>query len=238
MRLLVSVASPAEALRALEGGADLIDAKDPDAGALGAVSLEALIAIHRAIDGERPVTAALGDADDEECIEARARAFSGSGVAFVKVGFGGITDPGRVRALMEATRRGVDTAAGETGVVAVAYADANSFGGLGPRAILKIASLAGMDGLLMDTADKSGPGLTRLANLGRLTAWVAEVREAGMFAALAGKLGADDLPRVQQAGADIAGVRGAACEGGRAGHVVATRVRELRERMATAAPAV
>ena len=45
---------------------------------------------------------------------------------------------------------------------------------------------------------------------------------------LAGKLAAPELPFVRDAGADIAGVRGAACDGGRTGHVTAARVRLLR----------
>ena len=48
------------------------------------------------------------------------------------------------------------------------------------------------------------------------------------MAALAGKLTADDLAFVRDAGADIAGVRGAACERGRAGSIVEERVRQLR----------
>ena len=41
---------------------------------------------------------------------------------------------------------------------------------------------------------------------------------------LAGKLAADDLPFVRDTGADVAGVRGAACEGGRTGRVSADKV--------------
>ena len=62
-----------------------------------------------------------------------------------------------------------------------------------------------------------------------LVAFVSSVREAGLFVALAGQLTADDLPFVRDAGADIAGVRGAACDGGRNGHVSAERVRALRQ---------
>ena len=47
MRLLVSVASATEASAALAGGADVIDAKNPLAGALGAVSVGVLREIHR-----------------------------------------------------------------------------------------------------------------------------------------------------------------------------------------------
>jgi len=46
------------------------------AGALGAVSAEALRGIHTAIDGRRPVTAALGDAADEAAIERAAGVFA------------------------------------------------------------------------------------------------------------------------------------------------------------------
>ena len=44
---------------------------------------------------------------------------------------------------------------------------------------------------------------------------------------MAGKLTADDLGFVRNAGADIAGVRGAACEGGRTGRVTVEKVRLL-----------
>ena len=58
-QLLVSVESAEEALTALQGGADLIDAKDPNAGPLGPVSLGTLESIRAAIAGQRPLTAAL-----------------------------------------------------------------------------------------------------------------------------------------------------------------------------------
>ena len=65
MRLLVSVASPDDAREAVAGGADIIDAKDPGMGALGAVSLTRLGDIREVVGGARPLTAALGDAVDE-----------------------------------------------------------------------------------------------------------------------------------------------------------------------------
>src|SRR5947209_4261654 len=174
MRLLVSVTCAAEASAALAGGADLIDAKDPQAGALGAVSAEVLREIYAAVAGQRPVTAALGDAGDEAAIERAARTFAAAGAALVKVGFAGIASAGRVATLTTAAVRGAGAVSdGNGGVVAVAHA-------------------------------------------------------AGLFVALAGKLTADDLPFVRNAGADIAGVRGAACDGGRTGRVAADRVDLLR----------
>jgi uncharacterized protein (UPF0264 family) len=82
--------------------------------------------------------------------------------------------------------------------------------------------------VLLDTADKSGPGLRALMTPAVLGRWVSEAHEAGLLVALAGRLTAEDLGFVQDADADIAGVRGAACEGGRTGRVSARRVAVLR----------
>ena len=54
MRLLVSVVSGEEAQRALTGGADIIDVKDPGEGALGAPAPRVLSDVVRAVGDERP----------------------------------------------------------------------------------------------------------------------------------------------------------------------------------------
>ena len=46
MQLLVSVTDAIEAAAALDGGADIIDAKDPASGALGAVTVDVFRDIH------------------------------------------------------------------------------------------------------------------------------------------------------------------------------------------------
>ncbi|MGH7675643.1 MAG: (5-formylfuran-3-yl)methyl phosphate synthase, partial [Gemmatimonadales bacterium] len=90
MQLLVSVAGAREARTALLGGADLIDAKDPERGALGAVTPGVLRSIYAAVHSRRPVSAALGDAVDEARVARRVSAAAAIGVAYVKVGFRGI----------------------------------------------------------------------------------------------------------------------------------------------------
>jgi uncharacterized protein (UPF0264 family) len=226
MRLLVSVASAAEALAALAGGADLIDAKDPLAGALGAVSAEALREIDAAVGGARPLSAALGDAADEAAIECAAREFAAAGAALVKVGFAGIDSAARIERLVAAAVRGAR--AGCARVVAVAYADADRAASLPPAVLIEVATRSGAQGVLLDTANKFGPGLRALVDPRAIAAWVAEAHDSGLLVALAGKLTADDLTFVRGAGADIAGVRGAACEGGRTGRIAADKVRLLR----------
>jgi uncharacterized protein (UPF0264 family) len=234
MQLLVSVSDATEAIAALAGGADIIDAKDPAGGALGAVSTRALREIRTTVGEARPLTGAIGDATDEASIERLAHAFAAGGATLVKVGFGAIDSATRVTVLLEAAIRGAAAASvGRCGVVAVAYADPNCDCGIGVPRLMNAAARAGARGVLVDTMDKSGPGLCQLATPLTLSRWVVEAHDLGLTMALAGKLTADDLPVVRDAGADIAGVRGAACEGGRTGRVSSDKIRLLRVASAT-----
>jgi uncharacterized protein (UPF0264 family) len=225
--LLVSVRDAEEASSALTGGADIVDAKDPAAGPLGAVSIDALRAIVRTIGGLRPVTAALGDAADEATVARDAEAFVQAGAGLVKVGLARIGDRARARSLLASAARG----AGADRVIAVAYADYRRAGTLSPLDVLDIADAVHVAGVLLDTADKRGPRLRTLVPAPALGQWVMTVRRAGLLVALAGRLAADDIDEIRSAGADIVGVRGAACDGGRDGCVTAERVRLLKGRV-------
>jgi len=226
MKLLVSCRDAVDASAALAGGADIIDAKEPASGALGAVDLATFQHIVAAVANARPVTAALGDAINERAIAHTAGAYARAGARLVKIGFAGITSRSRVASLVAAAR---DGAAGtRAGVIATAYADADRVASLNLLAMIDAAALAGATGILLDTADKRGPGLRGLMSSERLHSWISAARDARLLVALAGKLTADDFGFVNDAGADIIGVRGAACDGGRTGQIVAARVRAIR----------
>ena len=229
MQLLVSVANSEEALHAVDGGADLIDAKDPLTGALGPVSLERLRNIHAAVAGRRIVTAALGDAVDERSVERAAFEYGAVGVGFVKIGFADIADHERIAHLITAAVRGVRaTAQAGCSVVAVAYADTGGTTSVERTALVDIAARAGATGVLLDTAHKEKPDLLSLVSISELKSWVAMAHDAGLSVALAGKLTAENFASIYETGADIVGVRGAACEDGRTSRVMSTRVRALR----------
>jgi len=234
MRLLVSVANVDDAAAALAGGADVIDAKDPHA-ALGPVTARVLREIRTAVGEARPVTAAIGDSSDEIAVERIAHEFAAAGAALLKVGFAGIDSASRVSALLGAAIHGAATATdGLCGVVAVAYADADRAASVTFPRLVEIAATARAWGVLLDTRNKSGPGLPQLVRAQPMAQWVADAHRAGLVVALAGKLTADDLSFVFDTGADIAGVRGAACDNGRAGQVSADRVRLLQLACASA----
>ena len=232
MRLLVSVRHAGEAAAALEGGADIVDAKEPDAGPLGAVSVVTLRAILRTVGRVRPVTAALGDAADAEAVARLAETFVRAGAQLIKIGLAGVTVEARAAELIESAARG----GGAERVVAVAYADYRRVGSLSPEQVLRAARRTRVAGVLLDTADKRGPGLLDLLPLPALVDWIAVAHDMGFIAALAGKLTADDVAALATIGADIAGVRSAACDGGRTGRLSAERVRRLRA-LAANAPA-
>lgn len=230
MQLLVSVSNAAEARAAADGGADIIDAKDPTQGALGAVRPRVLSEIREAVDSGCLVTAALGDAHDG--IEELARDFAGRGARLVKVGFGEVRDAARLEEMLTRLVRACSSANAAAGVVAVAYADSAAEDVHDAMRLVSLAARSGARGVLIDTARKGGPGLLELWTDTALESWVAEVHAHDLIAAVAGKLRLDDLTVVGDSGADIAGVRGAACVGGRLGRITAERVRAL---VATAA---
>jgi uncharacterized protein (UPF0264 family) len=234
MKLLVSVSDADEACDAVVGGADIVDAKDPAAGPLGAVSAVTLRAICSAAHA-RPVSAALGDAVEVRAVERAAAVAAGLGVSAIKVGFAGRPTSSRVGALLEAAVRGAGsrhtvTAAGRAGVCAVfavAYADWRTTHGPSPETVLEVALHSRASGVLIDTADKAGPGLQALVDAGSLARLVRSAHEVRLQVALAGQLRIDDALFVLHAGADIMGVRGAVCDGGRAGRVNIEKVRRL-----------
>ena len=193
MQLLVSVADAADAGAAIDGGADIIDAKDPTRGPLGPVHPETLAAIIASVGGRRPVSAAL-----DEC--------GAFGDRLRCLAFGKLTRP-----------RSIPGCA----IVLAAFADRQW------EHVVEEAVRCGAYGVLLDTSDKDGPGLFRVVCEHRIGQWVETAHAAGLTVALAGRLTAEDLPRAAALGADIAGVRGAACEGGRSGRVSAERVRAL-----------
>jgi uncharacterized protein (UPF0264 family) len=226
MRLLVSVRDATEAAAALAGGADIVDAKEPLNGALGPVAAEVLHAIAATVAGAAPVSVALGDAGTDD-IGLGMQAAVTVGAAFVKVGFAGTQDGHRVSQEVSTLAHLV----GSPALILVAYADHESADAPSPDTLIVLGQRLRARGILLDTCDKRGPSLTTLMSERSLRAFVTRAQSAGQLVALAGRLTVDDFDMVLRTGADIVGVRGAACDGGRAGVVSAARVHALRRQI-------
>ena len=238
MQLLVSVREAAEVAPALAGGADVIDAKEPDLGSLGPVRGPVLRAIASRVPPGQAFSLALGDAGRPEEVEPVIRALPLAprpGPLFVKLGFAGVTSIRRIEELLGAAVHALRGIPAAPVAVAVAYADAERAEAVPPETFPELARRAGAGGLLLDTYIKDGASLLDWLSAERLARWIAAARRAGLVTAVAGSLGPEQLAAVRVARPDIVGVRGAACEGGRAGRVSAARVRELKRALGTSA---
>jgi len=237
MKLLVSVMDADEARAAATAGTDIVDVKSPGEGSLGAPAPAVIAAVRAAVPVALPVSAAIGDMPNLPGTAALAALGAArSGATFVKVGLWGTTSEPDAVALLRAVREAVPGAV----LVAAAYADAVRVphAPLAPELLPRVAHAAGVDVCLLDTAIKDGRGLLEWLSPDALTRLVADAHAAGLEVALAGALRAEELPVIRDTGADVAGVRSAAChEGRRAGRLDAERVRALR-RYATAGVSV
>jgi uncharacterized protein (UPF0264 family) len=230
MRLLVSVVSAEEAIRALAGGADIIDVKDPLEGALGAPSPDVLSEVVQAVGTAAPVSVALGDLPNlphTAALAARGAALSGAD--YVKVGLRGVCELDGAVKLVSAVAEAVGR---QTAVIAGAYADADALDppALAPKWLPELAQRTGIAGALVDTFVKDGRGLHGWLSESQLAELTARMQRAGASFAVAGQLRLGELRRVT---ADIVGVRSAVCCGGdrRAeldADLVAAAVAELR----------
>jgi uncharacterized protein (UPF0264 family) len=230
MRLLVSVVSEQEARRALAGGADIIDVKDPNEGALGAPSPRVLSDVVREVGGRAPVSVALGDLPNlphTAALAARGAALSGAD--FVKLGLRGVEELDGAVTLVSAVAEAVGP---QTAVIAAAYADAEALDppALAPTLLPELAARAAVSGVLVDTFVKDGRGVYHWVSETEIIDWIERTHTAGASFAVAGQLTRGQLHRVP---ADVVGVRSAVCRGGdrRAeldAELVAAAVAELR----------
>jgi uncharacterized protein (UPF0264 family) len=175
------------------------------------------------------VSAALGDAPHLPGTMALAAAGAAAcGPDYLKVGLLGSGRPEQALELLAAVCRAAADANPHTRLVAVAYADASRVGALPPAQLPSIAHQAGAHGVMLDTAVKDGLSTFTVLGEDGVAAFLSAARAHGLVSAVAGALGPADLERACRLGADIVGVRGSACEGGRKGTVSAARVRALR----------
>jgi uncharacterized protein (UPF0264 family) len=215
--MLASVTSAAEAELVLGAGADIIDLKQPSAGALGALPDATISEIVSAIGGRHPVSATVGDLPMvPETVAGAVARIGALGVDIVKVGmFPGGNRDACLAALGAAAARG-------TRIVIVLFADQGPDFGLVER-----ARDLGLAGIMLDTADKRGGGLRRHLSNPQLAEFVGRARAAGLLCGLAGSLGLADISALLPLGADYLGFRGALCRAGRTSALDAELVRAV-----------
>lgn len=204
--MLASVTSPEEARVCLKAGADLIDAKDPKTGALGALPSATVTAIASEIKTDRGrrtplVSATIGDLPMAPDIIRRAVAeMALAGVDYVKIG---LRSDGDRHAVISGL---AGCELGNTQLVGVLFADQDPDFGL-----IDIMADAGFAGAMLDTSDKTAGSIRRILNVERLSEFIVRAQRNGLFAGLAGSLRVPDIDVLAPLGPDILGFRGALC---------------------------
>lgn len=226
MKLLISVRSMEEALTAAAHGADLIDLKEPHAGALGALPHAIVETIVRELRPRHPalrISATVGDLAGSTAaliaavLDSVVR-MAHCGVDDVKVGIAP-DEPALLSALGALAQAGLPHGAR---VVPVLIADDGV-----PAALSALASRLPFAAVMLDTQDKSRGSLVTRRTAAELRAFVATVHREGRIAGLAGSLRLDDLAALQSSHCDFAGFRGAVCAGDRRGELDAGRLAAL-----------
>jgi (5-formylfuran-3-yl)methyl phosphate synthase len=222
-QLLVSVKSAQEARTALEGGASIIDVKEPDHGSLGMARWSVWREVHTAVGTAAPISVALGELPDwldTDCPMPPTSAWTG--ISYRKLGLAGsgVDWPNDWRSVR--FRLGDDRG---PAWIAVVYADWEAARAPHPNSILELAIQTDcVGGVLVDTRDKTRPAdfTERWVSLSQ------RVRQAGKLLALAGGVDRQSIASLGRLAPDIVAVRGAACvDGNRRLTIELARVADL-----------
>ena len=220
MRLLVSVRSVEEAHAAVRGGADIVDAKEPSAGALAPVPVPVLAAIAQATPPHVPLSAALGDiATPREVVAAIASLPIAARRGEVYVKFAPTDDRSRAPEIVRAAVTAAGRHPARPSIVVAAYVDRFHDRWSDLTELARASADAGARGVLLDTAVKDGWTLFDWCSAETLAEFTGLAHARGLLVALAGSVSATELPVLAATGADIVGVRGAVCSNGRAGQL-------------------
>jgi uncharacterized protein (UPF0264 family) len=199
---LASVRDEAEVEIALRSGADIIDLKEPDRGALGALDRATMDEAVRRVGARAVMSATLGDllmhAPTIAKAVANARDF---GVDYLKLGIFSDGDPLGCVAALKGN-------AGALRLILVLFADRMpSF-----DAIAAAANI-GAYGIMLDTADKASGSLLDHLEIETIARFVRAAKAHGLSVGLAGSLEPKHVPELLALEPDLLGFRGALCRG-------------------------
>lgn len=231
---MISVVNGDETLAALEGGADIIDVKNPAEGALGAPTPAMILNVCSVLKGDIPFSIALGEFPGKP----GAAALAALGSAhfkpnYIKIAFIPHSTPEEIRETLQEIKKSLGYAVQKPiSLVAVAYADTLRFTSWNPSDFATISREGGANGCLVDTWEKKNKSLLDYLSWGEIEQFIAACHQRQLFCGLAGSLKAADVMTLSRLQPDIIGVRSAVCGGDRlSGAVSAQTVKELKVRI-------
>jgi uncharacterized protein (UPF0264 family) len=198
--MLASVKNLVEAEFVLNANVDIIDLKQPEFGALGALPVALVAEIVAKINGCLPVSATVGDLPMEANLIFNAVSeMAKTGVDFVKIGFFPEGDwLSIVQKLGDLTKN--------TRLIAVLFADTKP-----DFAIISELKNAGFAGVMLDTMHKKKGSLTQVMTNETIAEFVELAKTQTLICGLAGSLRLENIAELLPYDADYLGFRGALC---------------------------
>ena len=216
MKLLISPINTEEAIAALNGGADIIDVKNPKEGSLGANFPWMIKAVKNAIESKKPVSATIGDFNYKPgTASLAALGAASSGADYVKVGLYDIQTEEQALEMLTKIVRAVKDYDPSKKVVASGYSDYERINSISPMLLPEIGAKAGVDVVMMDTGVKDGRTTFEFMTEEEVTEFVRLANENGLDSAIAGAIKFENLPAIKRIQPDIIGIRGMVCGGDR-----------------------
>lgn len=199
---LASVQSLDEARSLSDCLPDILDMKQPSQGALGALPLSVVSEIVNWVQQRCLTSATVGDLPMKSDVIAPAlQAMSHTGVDYVKLGlFGGAQQQECLKQLTPVIENLV------TPVIAVIFADIPN-----NKDVVRDIKAAGFQGVMVDTAYKTGTSLLDLWSTTALATFINEARQEQLICGLAGALRVEDIPALSAFHPDYLGFRSALC---------------------------
>jgi uncharacterized protein (UPF0264 family) len=238
-RLLVSICNRQELTAALDGGADIIDVKEPANGPLGMAEPATIAEIARQLTSRSPQTglsAALGELTD--WFDRPTRPALPNAVRWAKLGFAGCRTVPNWEVRWNRVRQEFDEVRGVPyRWVAVAYADYRNADSPKPMDVLIAAVESGCAAFLLDTFDKTETALLDWMSPYELPSLMRLATELQLPVALAGRIELPDVEWVCDLEPAIVGVRSAVClDSNRRRTVNAVRVAEFKQALLGQSP--
>lgn len=206
-QLLISVTSIEEARIALENGADIIDLKDPAAGALGALPISLVKSVVNYVNTQpvadrRLTSATIGDLPMlPDLIVERVVQLFDTKVNFIKIGFFESTS---YQPCLEALQNIVQSGAK---LIAVLFAE-NTY----PADLVEAIKEAGFIGVMLDTAKKNGLTFMDYYSEEQRKAFAQKVIENNLSFGLAGSLKLQHVVIAKEINPTYMGFRGGVCD--------------------------
>ncbi len=200
-KMLASIRSLAECRVILDQGIDILDLKEPRAGALGALKTELVQEIVTFVQNEVLISATIGDVlPNDQRLLSLIEAMNNTGVDIVKVGLFAARPTNYFIDIIK------QAAMGNRRLVVVLFAE-NYIGIESVQSLLD----TGIAGLMLDTKNKSGQSLNQLLNDTMLKQFVETVNGHGLLSGFAGSLQFENIDDLLRFKPDYLGFRGALC---------------------------